>query len=111
MQIATSLLALAAAMASAHGPNVPGACAAEAERTTWFQRHDRDQNGGLTIGEFAAFWAERRRRTMVRDFQWFDTDGDGALTAAEFDAPPPPGPQAGPPASRAHPPPRCPRPF
>lgn len=50
-----------------------------------FARFDTDQNGRLSLEEFAALWADLTRPAMVRAFQFMDPNGDGSVTKAEVD--------------------------
>jgi Ca2+-binding EF-hand superfamily protein len=47
-------------------------------------RFDADRNGQLSLAEYQALWADAMRERMVRGFQSHDRDGDGNVTAAEF---------------------------
>lgn len=46
--------------------------------------YDTDGNGSLSLDEFAALHADLIRETMVDRFQFFDADGDGAVTMGEI---------------------------
>ena len=52
----------------------------------YFTNADADKNGSLSLEEFSTYWAEEKRQQMVRGFQNLDTDGDAAVTQAEFTA-------------------------
>lgn len=56
-------------------------------RTDWQKEFDADKNGTLSIAEFQNLWAKARREEMVREFQFFDRDGDGQVTLDEYKAP------------------------
>jgi hypothetical protein len=49
-------------------------------------KHDRNTDGKLSIEEYTQLWLEAMRTDMVRQFQGHDTDGDGQVTADEFNA-------------------------
>ena len=42
------------------------------------------EDGVITLDDFRAAWVENARNPMVRAFQRLDRDGDGAVTAEEF---------------------------
>ena len=42
------------------------------------------EDGVITLDDFRAAWVENSRNPMVRAFQRLDRDGDGAVTAEEF---------------------------
>ncbi|MEL6481430.1 MAG: hypothetical protein AAFQ75_08275 [Pseudomonadota bacterium] len=45
---------------------------------------DVDADGTLSITEYEALWLDAMRERMVRQFQRHDRDGDGIVTAEEF---------------------------
>ena len=49
--------------------------------------HDANEDGNLSIEEFAGLWQEITRPLTVRAFQMLDTDGDSVVTRAEYDRP------------------------
>ena len=49
--------------------------------------YDANGDGTLSIAEFEALHSALIRRTMVRRFQYLDTNGDGQVTADEMTAP------------------------
>jgi EF-hand domain pair/EF hand len=56
----------------------------DAARKDRLTRFDRDGNGALNLDEYAALWADAMRRSMVRQFQANDRDGDASVTVEEF---------------------------
>ena len=44
------------------------------------------ENGVITLDDFRSAWVENSRNPMVRAFQRLDSDGDGTVTAEEFNA-------------------------
>jgi len=56
-------------------------------RTEWQARFDTDKDGSLSLKEFEALWLEARRQEMVREFQFFDKDGDAKVTLEEYKGP------------------------
>jgi Ca2+-binding EF-hand superfamily protein len=59
----------------------------DTNRTEWLQRFDTEKDGGLSLKEFEALWLEAHRGRMVREFQFFDRDGDGKVTLEEYKRP------------------------
>lgn len=47
-------------------------------------RFDTDKDGTLSLQEYQGLWLERMRERMVDAFQAHDDDGDGKVTADEF---------------------------
>jgi Ca2+-binding EF-hand superfamily protein len=47
---------------------------------------DADTSGGVSLDEFKAAYARELSEMKVRAFQRLDTDGDGSVTKAEFEA-------------------------
>ncbi len=47
-------------------------------------RFDTDGNGRLSLEEFQALWLDHVRERRVDSFQFLDSDGDGAITGAEY---------------------------
>lgn len=45
---------------------------------------DTDGTAGLSLAEYQALWLDAVRERMVDDFQRYDNDGDGIVTAEEF---------------------------
>lgn len=56
----------------------------ESGRKQQIEKFDRDNNGGISLQEFAPLWAELRRQRIIRTFQRMDRDGDGKITEEEF---------------------------
>lgn len=56
-------------------------------RQAWYAEFDLDKDGKLSIVEFEKLWLKARHRMMVREFQFFDTDGDGNVTILEYKEP------------------------
>jgi Ca2+-binding EF-hand superfamily protein len=53
-------------------------------RDAQLARFDADGNGTLSLTEYQALWLDGMRERMVDAFQDHDDDGDGEVTAAEF---------------------------
>jgi len=47
---------------------------------------DTDGDGALSIAEYETLWLEAMRERMVDAYQRHDADGDGSVTAEEFNA-------------------------
>lgn len=47
-------------------------------------KFDADKNGTLSLEEYQALWLDQMRDRMVDAFQRHDDDGDGQVTAEEF---------------------------
>jgi Ca2+-binding EF-hand superfamily protein len=56
-------------------------------RQAWYAEFDLDKDGKLSLVEFEKLWLKARHRMMVREFQFFDTDGDGNVTILEYKGP------------------------
>jgi EF hand len=56
-------------------------------RTEWLARFDADKDGSLSLKEFEALWLEAHRQQMIREFQFFDKDGDAKVTLDEYKEP------------------------
>ncbi|MEO1459248.1 MAG: hypothetical protein AAFV49_17045 [Pseudomonadota bacterium] len=56
----------------------------DATRTDRVETFDADADGALSIEEYEALWLDAMRDRMVRRFQRHDRDGDGQVTAEEF---------------------------
>jgi Ca2+-binding EF-hand superfamily protein len=56
-------------------------------RAEWLARFDTDKDGALSLKEFEALWMEAHRLQMVREFQFFDKDGDAKVTLDEYKGP------------------------
>jgi Ca2+-binding EF-hand superfamily protein len=59
----------------------------DANRTQWHADFDRDKSGDLSLAEFEQLWLRARHEQMVREYQEFDRDGDGKVTAEEYKRP------------------------
>jgi Ca2+-binding EF-hand superfamily protein len=46
----------------------------------WFARKDANEDGQVTMAEFASSWSD----SVVQDFSQWDLDGDGIITPAEI---------------------------
>ena len=53
-------------------------------RQNQITRFDADRNGTLSLEEYQALWLDAMRERMVDAFQEHDDDGDGQVTAEEF---------------------------
>jgi len=56
-------------------------------RQAWYAEFDVDKDGKLSLAEFEKLWLKARHRMMVREFQFFDADGDGSVTILEYKGP------------------------
>ncbi len=56
-------------------------------RTDWQKEFDTDKNGTLSLQEFQSLWLKARGEEMVREFQFFDRDGNGQVTLDEYKGP------------------------
>lgn len=56
-------------------------------RQQWLVEFDADKNGTLSLEEFKQLWLKARNEMMVREFQFFDKDGNGQVTIEEYQAP------------------------
>lgn len=52
-----------------------------------FSTSDTNGDSALTLDEYQALWLDLMRERMVDSFQELDADGDGRITAAEYDRP------------------------
>jgi hypothetical protein len=59
----------------------------DSNRQAWYAEFDIDKDGKLSLVEFEKLWLKARHRMMVREFQFFDTDGDGNVTILEYKGP------------------------
>lgn len=46
----------------------------------WIKKYDKDENGQVAMSEFSRQWSDRK----VREFERFDSNGDGVITATEY---------------------------
>ncbi|WP_373503278.1 EF-hand domain-containing protein [Aestuariivirga sp.] len=53
-------------------------------RTQWQAEFDADKNGTLSLDEFRNLWLKARNAEMVREFQFFDRDGNAQVTVDEY---------------------------
>ena len=53
-------------------------------RAAQLARFDTDKDGSLSLVEYEALWLDAMRERMVDRFQSHDDDGDGLITAEEF---------------------------
>jgi Ca2+-binding EF-hand superfamily protein len=56
-------------------------------RTDWQKEFDADKNGTLSLEEFQNLWLKARHEDMVREFQFFDRDGNAQITLDEYKGP------------------------
>ena len=56
-------------------------------RTAWHGEFDADKNASLSLEEFRALWLKARGEMIVREFQFFDSDGNGQVTLEEYQEP------------------------
>jgi hypothetical protein len=56
-------------------------------RQQWLAEFDADKNGTLSLEEFRQLWLKGRNQMMVREFQFFDKDGNAQVTIEEYQAP------------------------
>ncbi len=56
----------------------------DAARAARLAEFDTDGTPGLSLAEYQALWLDAVRERMVDDFQRYDNDGDGIVTAEEF---------------------------
>ena len=56
-------------------------------RQQWLSEADADKNGTLSLDEFKVLWLKARNEMMVREFQFFDRDGNGQVTIEEYQGP------------------------
>lgn len=56
-------------------------------RQQWLTEFDADKNGTLSLDEFKMLWLKGRNEMMVREFQFFDRDGNGQVTIEEYKGP------------------------
>lgn len=56
-------------------------------RQQWLAEADTDKNGTLSLEEFKILWLKSRNEMMVREFQYFDRDGNGQVTVDEYKGP------------------------
>ena len=56
-------------------------------RTQWHGDFDADKNASLSLEEFTALWLKAKNEMIVREFQFFDRDGNGQVTLDEYRMP------------------------
>jgi hypothetical protein len=56
-------------------------------RADWLAEADADKTGSLSLEEFKVLWLKARNEMMVREFQFFDRDGNGQVTIEEYQSP------------------------
>ena len=56
-------------------------------RAAWLTGADADKNATLSLDEFKILWLKAKQQEMVREFQFFDRDGNGQVTGDEYKAP------------------------
>ena len=49
-------------------------------RQQWLADADANKDGTLSLDEFKVLWLKARNEMMVREFQFFDRDGNGQVT-------------------------------
>lgn len=56
-------------------------------RQQWLAEFDTNKDGNLSLDEFKMLWLKSRNEMMVREFQFFDRDGNGQVTIEEYKGP------------------------
>lgn len=56
-------------------------------RADWLAEFDTNKDGTLSLDEFKNLWMKANQERMVREFQFFDTDGNAQVTLQEYEAP------------------------
>ena len=56
-------------------------------RQQWLAEFDANKDGTLSLDEFRQLWLKGRNEMMVREFQFFDRDGNGQVTIEEYKGP------------------------
>ena len=56
-------------------------------RAQWLGEFDADKSASLSLQEFQTLWLKARGDVIVREFQFFDANGDGQVTLAEYQSP------------------------
>ena len=56
-------------------------------RQQWLADADTNKDGTLSLDEFKVLWLKSRNEMMVREFQFFDRDGNGQVTIEEYQGP------------------------
>ena len=56
-------------------------------RQQWLAQFDTDKNGMLSLEEFKQLWLKSRNQMMVREFHFFDRDGNAQVTLEEYQMP------------------------
>ncbi|MFO1133361.1 MAG: EF-hand domain-containing protein [Hyphomicrobiales bacterium] len=56
-------------------------------RQQWLAEFDTNKDGTLSLDEFKMLWLKNRNEMMVREFQFFDRDGNGQVTIEEYKGP------------------------
>ena len=56
-------------------------------RQQWLADADANKDGTLSLDEFKVLWLKSRNEMMVREFQFFDRDGNGQVTIEEYKGP------------------------
>ena len=56
-------------------------------RTAWHGEFDADKNASLSLEEFRALWLKAKGEMIVREFQFFDADGNGQVTLEDYQEP------------------------
>lgn len=56
-------------------------------RQQWLAEFDTNKDGTLSLDEFKMLWLKSRNEMMVREFQFFDRDGNGQVTIEEYKGP------------------------
>ena len=56
-------------------------------RQQWLAEFDANKDGTLSLDEFKMLWLKSRNEMMVREFQFFDRDGNGKVTIEEYKGP------------------------
>jgi len=53
-------------------------------RQQWLADADTNKDGTLSLDEFKVLWLKSRNEMVVREFQFFDRDGNGQVTIEEY---------------------------
>ncbi len=56
-------------------------------RQQWLSEFDTNKDGMLSLDEYKMLWLKEHNEMMVREFQFFDRDGNGEVTIEEYKGP------------------------